>query len=319
MQKYITILLLLTCSLCYGQGKYKTCTAKTFDSRNKIIATTKKSFNKYGKVVLDSTHSNDYWLSNITWFRYINDTLLAEKLTASGTGDSNRVWYYYDTKNRLIETRTNSYERQVKSCLISEDDIKEWGDTIIKRYTYNQHGQVEEEIIQYKKNIKVNAVIGAFGSGWHVNRIVYEYDASYRLISEERQHIYRLNDRDVQIYGDSEIRKPGEPWSINDMKRGYPDTFSTEIITYKYSKDKLIKTSHDLDHSCYTSVIIEYSFDSKKRVIAELEYEKAGIRRGSKMRYYKYNPDKCLYKEMEIIPNYNTGNDDYQTTLYAYE
>ena len=83
MQKYITILLLLTCSLCYGQGKYTVRKAYQYegnDSTNAKWVLTEK-FNKKGKLVYARYNEyplNEEYIGDGKNYYTYNDTLLTK-------------------------------------------------------------------------------------------------------------------------------------------------------------------------------------------------------------------------------------------------
>ncbi len=304
----LTFILTLITSLCYGQqGKYTNCTATTYDSKNKAISIQKEVYNKHGKVVSRQYNSLIYKNVGSSEFTYVNDTLLS-RIKSTAHEDSLLQWYVY-TDARLTESRKVSYEEQVKYCVHFPDEVieREWGDTLITHYKYNDNGQLAEEMIRYKRAVNVRSVIGAFGSTWHTNRILYTYDTDNRILQKEKQHIYRLNDRDIELH--------------EDKGPGYPDTFTTEKITYTYLKNKTIESRQKFDIGQLEGnpfkTTIEYTFDNLGRVLTEHEYN--NVQYDSEIRYYKYAPDKRIYKRIAIIHDYNTGKDDPETTLYVYK
>lgn len=133
----------------------------------------------------------------------------------------------------------------------------------------------------------------------HTNRVVYKYDASNRILSKEEQHIYKLNDRDVELYANEKY-----PW---------PDTTTITKTTYRYLKDRLIKEIRDLFFGVNDSIVILYTYDKFGKIIAELEYNNESMTYISTLRKYHYMPDKRIYEQIYTQPDY------VETTRYIYE
>lgn len=121
----ILAILLFTATLCYGQGKYTV--RKTYQTHN--------------------DWDNNTCVQTIKY--YYDDTLLTTTIESHNFSDTAVITrYFYNATHQLVKTESNTYEIQVKSCLVDEEAKSEWGDTIITHYIYNSKGQVEEEIIR---------------------------------------------------------------------------------------------------------------------------------------------------------------------------
>lgn len=301
MQRLITILLLITYSLCYGQGKYsvrKTYQYEGNDSNKKHLIETNK-FNRQGKIQDEDKADEDGYVEKIKHY-YNHDTILSKTVHTHKSFTKKAIeWYYYDKNGRLFEKRVNKYEVQIKSC-IPINEPPQWGDTAITHYSYDNAGNVIEEITRVKENKHVPVVIGGLGSELQTNRVINKYDNNNQLLSTVRQHIFSLNDRQIEL---ARQEKWNDTITIDTVEKMYPAIEQT-IIHY---------------HNPYyiDTIYVNYTFDTLNRVLTETEVK--DYIHTKKTKYYAYLPEKRLIKWVKTYFDRTINKTTITTRLYTYE
>lgn len=284
--KYLFLLIVIFSTInSYSQDTYKTCNIYTVNGKYDTTNITQYSYNKQGLVTQAIKYYNNTKRSE-TIYTFSEDDLSCYGLTASRNGDSIWHWLNYNN-NKLTKQITTSYQA----------DKQRWGDTIINTYTYNEAGQIAEELIWHKKNEHGDIILNT----WNTNRILYSYDNRGKLLSKKEYYIYNLNDWDKEI--------------LKSKADRLEDTIKLACTTYNYKPEGYIRINYNINNiDLYDTAYVNFEFDKFHRVVKETERTQS-VLSGSVIRTYSYHPEKRLDREIY----YNAADKLQRVKIYVYE
>lgn len=284
--KYLFLLIAILNTInSYSQDTYKTCTIYTINSKYDTTNITQYSYNKQGFVTLSTKYYNNTKRIE-TIYNFSEDGLSCYGLTTSKNGDTTWHRQHYNN-NKLTTQRTTSYNA----------DRQQWEDTLVYNYTYNDAGQIAEELIWHKKNEYGDIILNT----WNTNRITYTYNNLGKLINKKEYYIYDLNDWDKEL--------------LKNKSDRLEDTIKLTSTTYNYKPNGYTRIDYNINNiDLYDTAYVTYEFDKFNRVIKETERSKS-ILSGFIIRTYSYHPEKRLDREIY----YNAADKLQRVKIYVYE
>ena len=325
MKHTLIILLLLTTTLCYGQG-YKVCKVyfeNNKDSRGNGLYS-EEHYNKYGKTTYyklygenkhDSIESytslsdtTKYQSAEYTNYNY-RDSFLISSVSYSFNSyrdqdkkaDTSKQFYYYDSKGLLIEERYTEYTKHTHGSCIPDRE-RTWGDTIINYYKYDN---------------RVNKILDSFGSRKSTNP---EY-----LNLDEGGNVGHIVDSTMHAEKGTKHIVPVTRYVFDDKNRLILEIKEEEEWTAKYEyiyrKDTTftITIGENPDTTITTYVYDKYGrILEEAKILRTLEYNTVFTLKY----YYAYRPEKKLIKTTQNKVYLNPEDNDkgcIKTFLYTYE
>lgn len=283
MKGLIAALILLTSICAYSRSVYNKSFTYILDKHYDTVARTEQIFDSTGRIVLEKQAGKGY-KNQVSTFRYNN--LSGNGLTVYKNGDSLWSWLYY-ADDKLSIKRTTFYSASKQ----------QWEDTLVNTYTYNDAGNIIEELIWHKKNVYGDIILNT----WNTNRIIYSYDNLGKLLSQKTYYIYSLNDWDVEL--------------LKNKADRLEDTIKLTSTTYNYTPKGYTRINYNINNiDLYDTVYVKYEFDKFNRVIKESEKTKS-ILSGDIIRTYSYHPEKRIDREIY----YNAADKLQSVKIYVYE
>ncbi|HLO70126.1 MAG TPA: hypothetical protein VK167_04615 [Flavipsychrobacter sp.] len=283
MKGLIAALILLTSICAYSQSVYNKSFTYTLDKHYDTVARTEQIFDSTGRIVLEKQTGRGY-KNQVSTFSYNN--LSGNGLTVYKNGDSLWSWLYY-ADDKLSIKRTTLYNASKQ----------QWEDTLVTTYTYNDAGNIIEELIWHKKNVYGDIILNT----WNTNRIIYSYDNLGKLLSKKTYYIYSLNDWDREL--------------LKSKTDRLQDTIKLTATTYNYNTKGYTRINYNINNiDLYDTAYVKYEFDKFNRIIKETERTES-ILSASAIRTYSYHPEKRIDREIY----YNAADKLQRVKIYVYE
>lgn len=283
MKGLITLVTLLTSICAYSQSHCNKLVTYTLDKHYDTVAQTEQIFDSTGRIVLEKQTSIGN-KNHVSIFSYNN--LSGNGLTVYKNGDSLWSWLYY-ADDKLSTKRTTLYNASKQ----------QWEDTLMTTYTYNDAGNIIEELIWHKKNVYGDIILNT----WNTNRIIYSYDNLGKLLSKKTYYIYSLNDWDKEL--------------LKSKADRLEDTIKLTATEYSYNTKGYTRINYNINNiDLYDTAYVKYEFDKFNRMIKESEKTKS-ILSGNIIRTYSYHPEKRIDREIY----YNAADKLQRVKIYVYE
>lgn len=285
MKLLVQLLLLMAINICSAQSPYRRISTYSLNKYYDTISHTEQLFNSNGRLVNETQIGKEY-KDKQTRYSHSSDGSTSIGLTIYKNGDSTWLWHNY-TSNRLTTLRNTTYNASKQ----------QWEDTLITTYTYNDAGNIIEELIWHKKNVFGDVILNT----WNINRIIYSYDNIGKLLGKKTYYIYSLNDWDVEL--------------LKNKADRLEDTIKLTSTTYNYTPKGYTRINYNINNiDLYDTTYIKYEFDKFNRVIKESEKTKS-ILSGNIIRTYSYHPEKRIDREIY----YNAADKLQRVKIYVYE